>query len=163
MLYSVLLLVMVKALTIASWNGVFQKHRLQKRCLRCRVSLPLLMALGIGLTVTNARAVLEALAGKQTAFARSPKYRVESKKDRVGAKKYRKRLGWVPWIELLIGTYFALAVFYAIDNENYFTVPFLLLFVIGYWCTGLMSLLQGRFAGLSVGSVNHTQPFPVGV
>ena len=28
---------------------------------------------------------------------------------------------------------------------------------------GLMSLLQGRFAGLSVGSETHTKPFPVGV
>jgi hypothetical protein len=125
--------------------------------------LPLLMALGIGLTITNTRAVLEALVGKQTAFARTPKYRVESKKDRVGLKKYRKRLGWVPWIELAIGCYFASTVYYAIENENYFTVPFLLLFVIGYWCTGLMSLLQGRLAGLQVGSEAHSKPFPVGV
>ena len=65
--------------------------------------------------------------------------------------------------ELLIGTYFALTVYYAFDNENYFTIPFLILFVIGYWCTGLMSLLQGRFAGLPVGSQTHTKPFPVGV
>jgi len=108
-------------------------------------------------------AVLEALAGKQTAFARTPKYRVESKKDKIFAAKYRKRLGWVPWIELLIGTYFALAVIYAIDNENYFTVPFLLLFVVGYWVTGLMSLLQGRFSGLSLSAETHTKPFPVGV
>jgi hypothetical protein len=27
----------------------------------------------------------------------------------------------------------------------------------------MMSLLQGRFAGLSVGSGTHTKPFPVGV
>jgi hypothetical protein len=69
----------------------------------------------------------------------------------------------VPWFELLVGTYFALTVYYAIDNENYITVPFLLLFVIGYWYTGMMSLLQGRFAGVSVGSETHTKPFPVGV
>ena len=34
------------------------------------------MALGIGLTITNTKAVLEALIGKQSAFARTPKYRV---------------------------------------------------------------------------------------
>jgi len=163
MVYIDLPLFMASTFSISSFYLVSQKELFPKRWLRSLVYLPLLMALGIGLTVTNTRAVLEALAGKQTAFARTPKYRVESKKDKVGAKKYRKRLGWVPWIELLIGTYFALAVFYAIDNENYFTVPFLLLFVIGYWVTGLMSLLQGRFAGLSVGSETHTKPFPVGV
>src|SRR3982751_6529808 len=75
--------------------------------------------------ITNPHAVLEALAGKQSAFARTPKYRVESKKDKVRASKYRKRLGWVPWLELVIGAYFALAVYYAVTNENYITVPFL--------------------------------------
>jgi len=163
MLYIDLPLFMASTFSISSFYLVSQKELFPKRWLRSLLYLPLLMALGIGLTITNTRAVLEALTGKQTAFARTPKYRVESKKDKVGAKKYRKRLGWVPWLELLIGTYFALAVFYAIDNENYFTVPFLLLFVIGYWVTGLMSLLQGRFAGLSVGSETHTKPFPVGV
>ncbi len=163
MLYIDLPLFMASTFSISSFYLVSQKELFPKSWLRSLLYLPLLMALGIGLTVTNTRAVLEALVGKQTAFARTPKYRVESKKDKVGAKKYRKRLGWVPWIELLIGTYFALAIVYAIDNENYVTVPFLLLFVIGYWVTGLMSLLQGRFAGLSVGPETHTKPFPVGV
>jgi cellulose synthase/poly-beta-1,6-N-acetylglucosamine synthase-like glycosyltransferase len=163
MLYIDLPLFLASTFSISSFYLVSQKELFPKRWLKSLLYLPLLMSLGIGLTITNTRAVLEALVGKQTSFVRTPKYRVESKKDRVGAKKYRKRLGWVPWIELLIGTYFALAVFYAIDNENYFTVPFLLLFVIGYWVTGLMSLLQGRFAGLSVGSETHSKPFPVGV
>ena len=163
MLYIDLPLFLASTFSISSFYLVSQKELFPKSWLRSLLYLPLLMSLGIGLTITNTIAVLEALVGKQTAFARTPKYRVESKKDRVGAKKYRKRLGWVPWIELLIGTYFALAIFYAIDNENYFTVPFLFLFVIGYWVTGLMSLLQGRFTGLSVGSESHTKPFPVGV
>jgi cellulose synthase/poly-beta-1,6-N-acetylglucosamine synthase-like glycosyltransferase len=163
MLYIDLPLFMASTFSISSFYLVSQKELFPKTWLRALLYLPFLMALGIGLTVTNTRAVLEALVGKQTAFVRTPKYRVESKQDKVGATKYRKRLGWVPWIELMIGTYFALAVYYAIDNENYFTVPFLLLFVIGYWYTGLMSLLQGRFAGLSVGAESHTKPFPVGV
>jgi cellulose synthase/poly-beta-1,6-N-acetylglucosamine synthase-like glycosyltransferase len=163
MLYIDLPLFMASTFSISSFYLVSQKELFPRSWPRSLLYLPLLMALGIGLTITNTRAVLEALVGKQTAFARTPKYRVESKKDKVFASKYRKRLGWVPWIELLIGTYFALAVIYAIDNENYVTVPFLLLFVMGYWVTGLMSLLQGRFAGLSVGSETHSKPFPVGV
>jgi cellulose synthase/poly-beta-1,6-N-acetylglucosamine synthase-like glycosyltransferase len=163
MLYIDLPLFMASTFSISSFYLVSQKELFPKSWLRSLLYLPLLMSLGIGLTITNTIAVIEALVGKQSAFARTPKYRVESKKDKVGAKKYRKRLGWVPWIELLIGAYFALAVYYAIENENYITVPFLLLFVIGYWVTGLMSLLQGRLAGLSVGSETHTKPFPVGV
>ena len=162
MVYIDLPLFMASTFSISSFYLVSQRELFPKTWLRTFLYLPFLMALGIGLTITNTRAVLEALAGKQTAFARTPKYRVESKKDKVAAK-YRKRLGWVPWLELLVGTYFALTVYYAIDNENYITVPFLLLFVIGYWCTGLMSLLQGRFAGVTVSSETHSKPFPVGV
>jgi hypothetical protein len=81
----------------------------------------------------------------------------------VSATKYRRRLGWVPWVELVIGAYFAMMVYYAVQIDNYFTVPFLLLFVFGYWYTGLMSLLQGRFAGVELGAETHTKPFPVGV
>src|SRR6058998_3657189 len=163
MLYIDLPLFLASTFSISSFYLVSQRELFPKTWPRALLYLPFLMALGIGLTVTNTRAVLEALLGKQTAFTRTPKYRVESKKDKIRAGSYRRRLGWVPWIELLIGSYFALTVYYAMENENYITVPFLILFVVGYWYTGLMSLLQGRFAGLSLSTEAHTKPFPVGV
>ena len=163
MLYIDLPLFMASTFSISSFYLVSQRELYPKTWYRTFLYLPFLMALGIGLTITNTKAVLEALVGKQSAFARTPKYRVETKQDRVRATKYRRRLGWIPWVELAIGTYFASTVYYALDNENYFTVPFLLLFVVGYWYTGLMSLLQGRFTGLALGSETHTKPFPVGV
>jgi cellulose synthase/poly-beta-1,6-N-acetylglucosamine synthase-like glycosyltransferase len=163
MVYIDLPLFLASTFSISSFYLVSQRELFPKTWPRALIYLPFLMALGIGLTVTNTKAVIEALIGKQSAFARTPKYRVESKLDKVGSKRYRKRLGWVPWVELLIGAYFALTVYYAIENENYITVPFLVLFVVGYWYTGLMSLLQGRFAGVSLSSETHTKPFPVGV
>ena len=36
-------------------------------------------------------------------------------------------------------------------------------FVVGYWYTGLMSLLQGRFGAASLRTTAHSKPFPVGV
>jgi cellulose synthase/poly-beta-1,6-N-acetylglucosamine synthase-like glycosyltransferase len=163
MLYIDLPLFMASTFSISSFYLVSQRELFPRRWPRAILYLPFLMALGIGLTITNTIAVLEALVGKQTAFARTPKYHVESKKDKVRASKYRRRLGWVPWVELLIGSYFALTVYYALENENYITVPFLILFVVGYWYTGLMSLLQGRFSGLTLGTESHSKPFPVGV
>ena len=163
MLYIDIPLFLASTFSISSFYLVSQRELFPRTWPRALLYLPFLMALGIGLTLTNTIAVLEALIGKKSAFARTPKYRVETKKDVVRGSKYRKRLGWVPWVELLIGSYFALTVYYALDNENYFTVPFLLLFVIGYWYTGLMSLLQGRFSSLSLSTGNHTKPYPVGV
>jgi hypothetical protein len=163
MLFIDLPLFLASTFSISSFYLVSQRELFPKTWPRSLLYLPFLMALGIGLTITNTKAVIEALVGRETAFARTPKYNVESKKDNIGARKYRRRLGWVPWLELLIGSYFALTVFYAIQNENFFTVPFLMLFVLGYWYTGLMSLLQGRFAGVALGGEAHTKPFPVGV
>jgi cellulose synthase/poly-beta-1,6-N-acetylglucosamine synthase-like glycosyltransferase len=154
-------LFMASTFSISSFYLVSQKELFPKRWYRTFAFLPFLMALGIGLTITNTRAVLEALAGKQTAFARTPKYRVVTKSDKPIAAKYRKRLGWVPWIELTVGTYFFLTVLYALQNENYITVPFLVLFVVGYWYTGLMSLLQGRFERLGWhGEPQTAKPYP---
>jgi cellulose synthase/poly-beta-1,6-N-acetylglucosamine synthase-like glycosyltransferase len=164
MLYIDIPLFLASTLSISSFYLVSQRELFPRTWPRALLYLPFLMALGIGLTVTNTRAVLEALIGKQSAFARTPKYRVESRQDKIQGTKYRKRLGWVPWLELLIGSYFAMTVYYAMQNENYLTVPFLLLFVVGYWYTGLMSLLQGRFARFSLSpSEGHSKPFPVGV
>ena len=101
MLYIDLPLFMASTFSISSFYLVSQKELFPKIWLRTFLYLPPLMALGIGLTITNTKAVLEAIVGKQTAFARTPKYRVVSKQDKtVAAKKYRKRLGWVPYIEL---------------------------------------------------------------
>ena len=163
MLYIDLPLFLASTFSISSFYLVSQRELFPGKWYRSLLYLPFLMALGIGLTVTNTRAVLEALLGKETAFARTPKYRVESRSDKIRAGNYRRRLGWVPWLELLIGCYFAVTVYYAVENENYITVPFLILFVLGYWCTGLMSLLQGRLSGLSLSAESHTKPFPVGV
>jgi hypothetical protein len=158
-------LFLASTFSVSSFYLVSQKELFPKTWLRTFLYLPFLMALGIGLTITNTKAVMEALLGVQSSFKRTPKFRIEpgAKKNAAMAKKYRKRLGIIPWIELAIGAYFAATVWYAVQNENYVTVPFLLLFVLGYWYTGLMSLLQGRFERFSPGSETHTKPVPVGV
>lgn len=157
-------LFMASTMSVSSFYMVSQKELHPKTWWKTLLYVPFLMALGVGLTITNTKAVMEALFGVQTAFARTPKYRVEKKGERSQAKKYRKRLGIVPWIELALGCYFAYTVWYAISTENFFTVPFLLLFVLGYWCTGLLSLLQGRFERFgTAGQEMHEKPYPVGI
>lgn len=159
-------LFMASTFSISSFYLVSQKEIFPRRWPRTFLFLPFLMSLGIGLTLTNTKAVFGALFGVKSPFARTPKYRVKSKTDKALGQKYRRRLHLVPWLELLVGSYFIAMCAYAYTSENYWTIPFLLLFVIGYWFTGLMSLLQGRFErfSLSRGETEpHTKPFPVGV
>jgi cellulose synthase/poly-beta-1,6-N-acetylglucosamine synthase-like glycosyltransferase len=157
-------LFLASTFSISSFYLVSQKELFPRRWPRTFLFLPFLMALGIGLTLTNTRAVIEALLGIKSAFKRTPKYAVQSKADKAQGQKYRRRLGLVPWLELLVGTYFVAMCAYAFTSGNYWTIPFLMLFVLGYWYTGLMSLLQGRFERRG-GSAQepHTKPFPVGV
>jgi len=157
-------LFMASTMSVSSFYLVSQKELYPDRWYRTFIYLPCLMALGVGLTITNTVAVMEAFFGVKSAFARTPKYSVRKKGQKSQAAKYRKRLGIVPLIELGIGCYFAFTVWYAITSENYFTVPFLLLFVFGYWYTGLLSLFQGRFDRFSAGrGQSHKKPYPVGV
>jgi len=51
--------------------------------------LPFLMSIGIGLSVNNTRAVLEAIFRKQSEFARTPKYGIERDSDEWAGKKYQ--------------------------------------------------------------------------
>jgi cellulose synthase/poly-beta-1,6-N-acetylglucosamine synthase-like glycosyltransferase len=108
--------------------------------------LPFLMSIGIGLTVNNTRAVLEALFRKETEFARTPKYRIEAQADEWIGKRYRQSVVAQPIIELALGLYFTATVFYALANGIYGTVPFLMLFQIGFLYTGLLSVVQ-QYAG----------------
>jgi cellulose synthase/poly-beta-1,6-N-acetylglucosamine synthase-like glycosyltransferase len=111
--------------------------------------LPFLMSIGIGLTVNNTRAVIEALFNKQSEFARTPKYRIEGSEDEWIGKKYRQNFIVQPMIELALGLYFTATVFYALANGIYGTLPFLVLFQIGFLYTGLLSIVQ-QYAGDSV-------------
>jgi cellulose synthase/poly-beta-1,6-N-acetylglucosamine synthase-like glycosyltransferase len=128
--------------SISSFYVVSQRELYPKTWKRTFLYMPFVMAVGIGISVRNARAVLEAIFGVKSEFTRTPKYKIEGAKDTWQKKSYRKGAGWLPYFEVALGLYFAATVAYAIQNENYATVPFLLLFVWGYLYTGFMSLAQ---------------------
>ena len=104
--------------------------------------IPALMAAGIALTISNTRAVLEALLGVQTSFARTPKYAIVQKQKAQQAAKYRSRSGLLPYLELLAGCYFVYMTGFAVESYNFLVVPFLLIFVAGYFWAGFSTLLQ---------------------
>ena len=107
--------------------------------------IPLAMAMGIGLVFSNTRAVLEALFRVRSGFVRTPKYNVESRRDNWlrAAMKYRRKRGLLPYIELAFALYFVFAIYYAIRSNIYATIPFLLIFLLGYGYMAVMSLFQG--------------------
>ena len=150
--------------SISSFYLMSQRYLYPKTWKRSILYLPFVMAMGIGIGVRNSVAVLEALLGIPSEFVRTPKYRIEGQaSENWISKAYRKRSGWMPWLELALGSYFMLAILYSVKNENYATVPFLFLFVLGYSYTGAMSLGQGYFERMRYGiAAGETRPAATG-
>ena len=74
---------------------------------------------------------------------RTPKYRVEKTDDESWKrKKYKRKRGWLPLLELSFAIYFVFAIAYAMRMHMWGPIPFLLLFFFGYGYMGIMSLLQ---------------------
>ncbi|MCU0249271.1 MAG: glycosyltransferase family 2 protein [Vicinamibacterales bacterium] len=112
--------------------------------------VPVLMSVGIGLAVNNTRAVLEALLHHETAFARTPKYGIERGSDQWAGKKYQQAVAIQPLVEIALGIYFTMTVFYALANGIYGSLPFLVLFQAGFLYMGLTSVVQQAGGGQAV-------------
>jgi cellulose synthase/poly-beta-1,6-N-acetylglucosamine synthase-like glycosyltransferase len=134
-------LFLAATMSVANFYVVCQRELHDDWVVRLKY-LPFLMSIGIGLCVNNTRAVIEALLGKQTEFARTPKYGIERQNDEWIGKKYRTATFVQPMIEVALGFYFTATVFYALANLIYFTLPFLMLFQIGFLYTGVLSITQ---------------------
>src|SRR5215468_9532610 len=135
-------LLFFSSISVVLFYGTAVWYLDQKRTPRM-LHLPLVMALGIGLAFSNARAVLEALLGVKSEFVRTPKYKVEATTDATWKrKKYRRKRGWLPLLELSFAVYFLLAIIYSAGLHMWGTIPFLLLFFFGFGYMGVMSILQ---------------------
>ncbi len=134
--------------SISAFYVIAHRELFPKTWKRAFLFLPALMAAGVALTIINTRAVIEALVGYQTGFARTPKYAIGSdQKVRLANVKYRRRSGWLPYAEIAVGVYFLATVIFAIESYNFLAIPFLLLFVGGYFwagCTTLWEEYQGK-------------------
>lgn len=105
--------------------------------------LPLVMSLGIGLCVSQTRAVMEALLGRETEFVRTPKHGIRGRLESWSGKKYRAARSLTPFFELALAAYFLVAIGFALTNGHYLSLPFLSLFLCGFGYLGATSLWQG--------------------
>ncbi|MHC4414554.1 MAG: cellulose synthase family protein [Planctomycetota bacterium] len=107
--------------------------------------LPALMAIGIGISVTNAKAVLEAMVGKQSPFVRTPKYAGATRSAEDPLLALRRRLFPAGSIEIVLGVIMTLCFLAAFLRPHTLVgAPFLLLFACGYLGIGLPSFRQAR-------------------
>ncbi|TAE76491.1 MAG: glycosyltransferase [Verrucomicrobia bacterium] len=119
--------------------------------------LPLLLALGIGMSINNAKAVIEAIFNHQSGFVRTPKYGIDQKpKTDWKRSSYKAMKTLTPVIELLFGFFFLFVVVEAAMQERWSSAILLLPFPVGFFYTSLGSLARllpvGRASDLEVAS-----------
>jgi cellulose synthase/poly-beta-1,6-N-acetylglucosamine synthase-like glycosyltransferase len=106
--------------------------------------LPLLMSLGIGLSINNAKAVLEGIFGFETPFVRTAKHGMKNEKTGWTKTTYRAKKGLVPLLELFFAAYFVVTIIVAFRGGHWISIPFLMLFLFGYLYVGMFSIYQRR-------------------
>lgn len=110
---------------------------------RSLLFMPALMAVGVALTFINTKAVIEALLGVSSSFVRTAKYAIQGRKKVVEkSKKYTRPSGALPWLEIAAGSYFAGMMVWAVDSLQVLCLPFLSLFVGGYFWAGFATLYE---------------------
>jgi len=110
------------------------------------IKLPLLMGVGVGMSINNAKAVLEAVFHQHSSFVRTPKYCI-SNDTQVPVKKlcYRPIKSFTVVFEILFGCYFTFLVSYFISNHNYLGATLLAIFPIGFFYIAFNSLFPNFF------------------
>jgi len=116
------------------------------------VDVPAAMALGIGMSVAQTRAVLSGIFCGTGEFVRTPK-----RGDAPKASRYRVLFGHWPWFELAFAVWFAIGIVRAAGEQLWGSLPFLVLFFAGFAWVGVLSLRE-RLAGRE--SPAPAQPLP---
>jgi cellulose synthase/poly-beta-1,6-N-acetylglucosamine synthase-like glycosyltransferase len=106
--------------------------------------MPLMMAVGIGLCVNNARAVLEAIFNHKSEFVRTPKAGVQQRTDPWRGIQYRSFRGLIPYLEIAFGLYYTWFLYDVLDHGLWLTAVFIVFFQVGFFYVGFMSLMQTR-------------------
>jgi cellulose synthase/poly-beta-1,6-N-acetylglucosamine synthase-like glycosyltransferase len=104
--------------------------------------LPLLVLLGMGLALSNTRAILRGLLGRKMSFARTPKFALRARGDQWVDSLYALSNDGLVWAELAL-TLFALALL-VVPRVHWGFAPWLLLYGAGFGYVALLSLKQMR-------------------
>jgi cellulose synthase/poly-beta-1,6-N-acetylglucosamine synthase-like glycosyltransferase len=105
--------------------------------------VPALMCVGVGLAVSNSRAIFEAILGVKSAFVRTPK-----RGDRL-RRRYRVPTTILPWIEVTLGAYCAASVVVYFLSGKVLIGPFLIVYAAGFLGVGLAGLREARASAVA--------------
>lgn len=123
---------------------VFGQYALNRPMKKAFMNIPGLFLLGIQISFNNARAASEALFGHKTEFVRTPKSGELNEQQTVVKKRPRYKAvaprGAI--IEAILSLVFTALLFWCVENEIWFMLPFMTFLIIGYITTSVSSFIH---------------------
>jgi cellulose synthase/poly-beta-1,6-N-acetylglucosamine synthase-like glycosyltransferase len=102
---------------------------------------PLFMAGSMGLALNNSRAVMEGLMNRKSEFVRTPKFKVVNKSDASNSFKYmNKKVQLSVYVEMVLAVYCFIGVLASVYFMELASLPFQLMFFIGFAFVSFTSL-----------------------
>ncbi len=130
------------SVSVAVFYVCAQRELYPRGWMKQMLLLPALIALGVGLSINNARAVLEAVFNHRSEFKRTPKYGIEKKSQNWRSCRYMPLRSLLPLIEMAFAIYFTYFIWFAWQHGQFFTLPFLIMFQGGFLYVALSSMAQ---------------------
>ena len=123
---------------------LFAQRDLYVDWVRRLLFFPVFMAGTVGLSLSNARAVLEALAGKRTAFVRTPKFNRGSVPL---PRSAHPRIPGIAYLELALFLYSCAGLIVIVELGEWAAVPFQSLFTAGFGLISMANFFPGLLTG----------------
>lgn len=102
---------------------------------------PAFLSLSMGMSLHNARAVLQGYFGKKTPFIRTPKWSLVGKDGSFKNKRYiTRKIPLLSWVEGLLAAYFLFALFVGISLGEWGFIPLHAMLVFGFFAVFLYSV-----------------------
>jgi len=106
-------------------------------------NLPMMISVGVGMCLSNARAVLQGLSSRRFEFRRTPKYSVTVRGASWKQKIYRGGNPLAAWVEIAFALYFLAAFNIAYSLKLWASLPFIALFGFGYGYVAFLTAMHG--------------------
>jgi hypothetical protein len=108
--------------------------------------MPMLMALGIGTSISNTKAIIEAFLDRQSEFVRTPKYGTGKPTAPAVRSRQKRKFNWLPYVEFVFGLYMVFCTVCSLINYKRaaMSTPFLMIFAFGFFYVSIMTF-QGEY------------------
>jgi cellulose synthase/poly-beta-1,6-N-acetylglucosamine synthase-like glycosyltransferase len=129
-------------LSVGIFYAICQRDLYPDWKLRMR-NLPLLVSVGVGMCLSNAKAVLQGMTRRRFEFRRTPKFSVVDRDSAWKQKVYRAGSPIAALAEIAFAVYFTVALTVAVDMKQWISLPFLALFGFGYAYVAFLTAMHG--------------------